>query len=91
MREVLPLVLLLLFFSCKEIEKEAAENSNTDLVQEDEQSLSYFTNPLLDNGADLMSVKELLGHEDLSSTQVYIHVSVEKMKKIYKLSHPHGK
>ncbi|MBC6999840.1 glycoside hydrolase family 43 protein [Cytophaga sp. FL35] len=52
MREVLPLVLLLLFFSCKETEKETAENSNTDLVQEDEQSLSYFTNPLLDSGAD---------------------------------------
>ena len=50
-----------------------------------------FATHLLDNGADLMSVKELLGHEDLSSTQVYTHVSVEKMKKIYKLSHPHGK
>ena len=50
-----------------------------------------FATHLLDNGADLMSVKELLGHEDLSSTQVYTHVSIEKMKKIYKLSHPHGK
>ena len=50
-----------------------------------------FANHLLDNGADLMSVKELLGHEDLSSTQVYTHISVDKMKKIYKQSHPHGK
>ena len=50
-----------------------------------------FATHLLDNGADLMSVKELLGHEDLSSTQVYTHVSIEKMKKIYKKSHPHGK
>jgi len=38
-----------------------------------------------------MSVKELLGHEDLSSTQVYTHMSIDKMKKIYKKSHPHGK
>ena len=50
-----------------------------------------FATHLLDNGADLMSVKELLGHEDLTSTQIYTHVSVEKMKKIYKKSHPHGK
>ena len=50
-----------------------------------------FATHLLDNGADLMSVKELLGHEDLSSTQVYTHISINKMKKIYKKSHPHGK
>jgi len=50
-----------------------------------------FATHLLDNGADLMSVKELLGHEDLSSTQVYTHMSIDKMKKIYKKSHPHGK
>ena len=37
-----------------------------------------------------MSVKEFLGHKDLSSTQVYTHVSIDKIKKIYKKSHPHG-
>ena len=50
-----------------------------------------FATHLLNSGADLMSVKELLGHEDLSSTQIYTHISIDKMKKIYKLSHPHAK
>ena len=50
-----------------------------------------FATHLLNEGADLMSVKDLLGHEDLSSTQVYTHVTLEKIKKIYKLSHPYGK
>ena len=47
-----------------------------------------FATHLLQSGADMMSVKELLGHESLSSTQVYTHVQLEKMKKDYKNSHP---
>ena len=50
-----------------------------------------FATHLLDSGANVMSVKELLGHASLSSTQIYTHVKIDKLKKEYKKSHPHGK
>ena len=43
---------------------------------------------MLDRGADLLGVKEILGHENLSTTQIYTHVSIERLKKTYKTSHP---
>lgn len=43
---------------------------------------------MLDNEADIMAVKEILGHENLSTTQIYTHVSVERLKKSYKKAHP---
>ena len=50
-----------------------------------------FATHLLDSGADIMSVKDFLGHESLTSTQVYTHVQLEKMKRDYEKSHPLSK
>ena len=50
-----------------------------------------FATHLLDNGADLMALKDLLGHESLSSTQFYTHVQIKKLKDAYNQAHPHAK
>jgi len=47
-----------------------------------------FATHLMNNGADLNAVKELLGHSSLASTQVYTHNSIEKLKNVYKKAHP---
>ena len=49
-----------------------------------------FATHMLNRGANLNTIKELLGHKTLSSTQVYTHNSLEKIKKIYNKSHPRG-
>ncbi|MDR0604163.1 MAG: tyrosine-type recombinase/integrase [Bacteroidales bacterium] len=47
-----------------------------------------FATHLLNNGADLIAIKEILGHSSLAATQIYVHTSIEKLKKSYKQAHP---
>lgn len=47
-----------------------------------------FATVLLNNGADLLAIKELLGHSSLAATQIYVHTNFEQLTKVYKQAHP---
>ncbi|MBP3891919.1 MAG: tyrosine recombinase XerC [Solobacterium sp.] len=71
--------------------EEAAKRAGLSLHVHPHMIRHSFATHLLDNGADLRIVQELLGHENLSTTQIYTHVTADRLRKVVDEAHPHAK
>lgn len=69
----------------------AGENAGLDLRIHPHMIRHSFATHLLDNGADLRIVQELLGHENLQTTQIYTHVTQDRLDKVIEMAHPNSK
>lgn len=73
------------------VNKYLAENGITTLKKKSPHILRHtFATHLLNNGANIQAIKELLGHSSLAATQVYTHNNIDKLKEIHKTNHPRG-